>query len=105
MGPQVERCFERSESPVNVVKVDATVGNEQRIVRCTRQYVFNIKLKLFKIRGNNSQWKQLKNSFRWQRLEVTQIQSKTVRQIPSGDSRPTNCQVVSYGCQDYNVLC
>ena len=37
------------------------------------------------------------NSFRWQRLEVTQIQSKTFRPIPSGDSRPTNCQLVSYG--------
>ena len=45
------------------------------------------------------------NSFRWQRLEVTKIQCRTFRQIPSGDSSPTNCQVVSYGCQDYNVLC
>ena len=67
--------------------------------------LFNIKLKLFKIGETIPNGNRLKNSFRWQRLEVTLIQSRTFCQIPSGDSRPTNCQVVSYGRQDYNVLC
>ena len=83
MGPQVERCFVRGESPVNVVKSTPQPSEMINILYdCTCQYVFNIKLKLFKIRANNSQWKQLKNSFRWQRLKVTQIQSRTFRQIP-----------------------
>ena len=41
MGPQVERRFVRSESPVNVVKSTAQPSE----------------IKLFEIEGNNSQWK------------------------------------------------
>ena len=81
-GPASTTLFstQRESHHVNVVKSTAQPSEIKHIVRRTCQYVFNIKFK-FKIRDNNSQWKRLKNSFRWQRLEVTQIQSRTFRQI------------------------
>ena len=54
MGPQVECRFVRSESPVNVVKSTPQPSEMINLLYdCTCQYVFNIKLKLFKIRGKH----------------------------------------------------
>ena len=57
MGPQVERSFVRSESPVNVVKSTAQPSEIINILYDVRLSIYLISnLKLLKIWGNNSQW-------------------------------------------------
>ena len=90
MGPQVERRFESR----NVIVVKSTAQPSEIInilydVRVSMHLISNLSCLIVSV-GNGSRLRKYNLTF---------------RQIPSGDSRPTNCQVVSYGCQDYNILC